>query len=316
MPNNAGLSAQDRVDYATQNFIDTNGTHLQQLDLGFSRSVLEDFGKTPEGRRTLEVLGALDGLAPELNLPKLMHFFDEGTYNEIASNPKTDGEYNPATKEIFIKVKKDSANTVAAAGLHEVGHYILANILETNPAAREFLINELTRGDKVTQRTGDNVYLPTKSNDKYSLRELTTEAAEFKKRYEYRVDEKGNIKLDEEGNPIRRGPDIDDLETLAQEMGAETIGELLYGTTPTGLLGLNNHALRGAALSAVSQLLSRLMPWRDTSGTAEPGGFARLDPNFKGLPILRDLFNNYKESAPDTSGLAYTPRGDGRSHQV
>ena len=295
MPNNAGLSAQDRVDYATQNFIDTNGTHLQQLDLGFSRSVLEDFGKTPEGRRTLEVLGALDGLAPELNLPKLMHFFDEGTYNEIASNPKTDGEYNPATKEIFIKVKKDSANTVAASGLHEVGHYILANILETNPAARDFLINELTRGDKVTQRTGDNVYLPTKSNDKYSLRELTTEAAEFKKRYEYRVDEKGNIKLDEEGNPIRRGPDIDDLETLAQEMGAETIGELLYGTTPTGLLGLNNHALRGAALSAVSQLLSRLMPWRDTSGTAEPGGFARLDPNFKGLPILRDLFNNYRK---------------------
>ena len=295
MPNNAGLSAQDRVDFATQNFIDTNGTHLQQLDLGFSRSVLEDFGKTPEGRRTLEVLGALDGLAPELNLPKLMHFFDEGTYNEIASNPKTDGEYNPATKEIFIKVKKDSANTVAAAGLHEVGHYILANILETNPAARDFLINELTRGDKVTQRTGDNIYLPTKSNDKYSLRELTTEAAEFKKRYEYRVDEKGNIKVDEEGNPIRRGPNIDDLETLAQEMGAETIGELLYGTTPTGLLGLNNHALRGAALSAVSQLLSRLMPWRDTSGTAEPGGFTRLDPNFKGLPILRDLFNNYRK---------------------
>ena len=295
MPNNAGLSAQDRVDVATQNFIDTNGTHLQQLDLGFSRSVLEDFGRTQEGRRTLEVLGALDGLAPELNLPKLMHFFDEGTYNEIASNPKTDGEYNPATKEIFIKVKKDSANTVAASGLHEIGHYILANILETNPAARDFLINELTRGDKVTQRKGDNVYLPTKSNDKYSLRELTTEASEFKKRYEYRVDEKGNIKVDEEGNPIRRGPDIDDLETLAQEMGAETIGELLYGTTPTGLLGLNNHALRGAALSAVSQLLSRLMPWRDTSGTAEPGGFARLDPNFKGLPILRDLFNNYKK---------------------
>ena len=304
MPNGAGLSAQARLDWATQNFMDKNGAHLEQLDLGFSREVMEEFAKTPEGRKSLEVLGALDGLAPELNLSKLVHFLDEETYNQIADNPNTDGEYNPTTREILIKTKKGTANTVASSGLHEVGHYILSNILETNTAAREFLINEVTQGGKVETKgipyleadapTRDGVHLPTRSNDPHSLRELTPQAAEFKKRYEYRVDEDGNILTDEDGNPIRRGPEIRDLETLVQEMGAETIGELLYGTSPTGLLGLNNHALRGAALSAVSALFSKLMPWRDTSGTPAPGGFARLDPNFQGLPILRDLFNNYR----------------------
>ena len=301
MPKGSGLTAQDRVNFAAQNFIETNGRHIDSLDGAFNRQILEDFSKTEDGKRTLEVLGALDGLAPELGLARKVHFLTDEHYKEIADDPTTDGQYNPANREIYIRAKKGStANAVASTGLHEVGHYILDNMLESNKTAKDFLINEVTQGDTI-RRTEDDavpttgVYLPSRANDPWTLRELKPEAAEFKKRYEYRVDEDGNILTDDAGKQIRRGPNIADIDTLILEMGAETIGELLYGTSPKGLLGLNNHAVRGAALGAVANLLSRFMPWLDTAGTAPDGAFKRLDPTFKGLPILKDLFDNYSE---------------------
>jgi hypothetical protein len=315
MPNGGGLSPQERLDWSVQNFMDINGTHMDKLGDNFNRRSLsglgwtkaddrptqkpsrqtgENFAKTPGGLKTLRVLAAMDGLAPELNLPRKVHFLTPEEYvHMFPEAEKTSGQYTE-DGNVFIKTRKGADEITAATGLHEVGHYFIENILKSNTAAKDFVLNEIAVPK--SKAKGEGITLPERGGDDLTRRELTPAAAEFKRRYEFEVDADGKILEDADGNQVRRGGgEIKDLDHLVQEMGAETLGEMLYRSDPNGLLGNHAHALRGLALQALGKMFSKVMPWRDTAGLPDKqaGGFARLDPNFQGVKVFKDLFNNY-----------------------
>ena len=307
MPNGGGLRPQDRVDYAVQNFMDLNGAHLDRLDTGFNRGAMEvkpkagtaaTFAATKEGRKTLEILAALDAIAPEAKLPEKINFLTEEEYIALFGEEvgkTTSGQFDQAKKDIFIKTRTGvgTDRAVASTGLHEVGHYIVDNMLATNRQARDMAAAAVLNDGK----NPSGVFI---SNVGGKLEELSPAAAEFKRNYEFHVDpETGKIKVDADGKQMRRIGDeesIKDMDGLLAEMGAETIGEMLYRSSPTGLLGHHNHAIRGLALQAMSKMFSKLMPWRDTAGVPKkPGGYMRLDPAFEGNPVFKEFFKNYLE---------------------